>query len=141
MPYGVFVELEKGVEGLVHISELSWSKKYNHPNELLKLGDMVEAIVLDMDKDNRKISLGIKQLEKDPWIGIESNYKVGDKVKGKVISLTDYGAFVEIEKGVDGLVHVSDISWTKKITHPKDVLKKDADIETIFFPWMRRTGA
>ncbi len=131
MPYGVFVELEKGVEGLVHISELSWSKKYNHPNELLKLGDMVEAIVLDMDKDNRKISLGIKQLEKDPWIGIESNYKVGDKVKGKVISLTDYGAFVEIEKGVDGLVHVSDISWTKKITHPKDVLKKDADIETI----------
>jgi len=131
MPYGAFVELEKGVEGLVHISELSWSKKYNHPSELLKLGQDLEAIVLDADKQNRKISLGVKQLEKDPWTGIEGRYEVGQKIKGKVISLTDYGAFVELEKGVDGLVHVSDISWTKKITHPRDVLKKEEDIETI----------
>lgn len=131
MPYGAFIELEKGIEGLVHISELSWSKKYNHPNELLSLGQTVEAIILDIDKDNRKISLGIKQLEGDPWVGIEEKFKVSQKIKGKIISLTDYGAFVELEKGIDGLVHVSDISWTKKITHPKDVLKKDDEIETI----------
>jgi len=131
MPYGAFVELEKGIEGLVHISEISWSKKYNHPNELLTLGQDLETIVLGADKDSRKISLGVKQLEKDPWEGIEGRYNVGMKIKGKVISLTDYGAFVELEKGIDGLVHVSDISWTKKITHPKDVLKKDDDIETI----------
>jgi len=131
MPYGAFVELEKGVEGLVHISELSWSKKYNHPNELLNVGQPIDAIVLDVDKDNKKISLGVKQLEKDPWIGIEERYKVGERIKGKVISLTDYGAFVELEKGVDGLVHVSDISWTKKVTHPRDVLKKEEEIETI----------
>jgi len=131
MPYGAFIELEKGVEGLVHISELSWSKKYNHPNELLTLGSQVEAIVLDVDKNSRKISLGMKQLEKDPWIGIEEKYKVSDRVRGTVISLTDYGAFVELEKGVDGLVHVSDISWTKKINHPHDVLKKGEEIETI----------
>jgi len=131
MPYGAFVELEKGIEGLVHISELSWSKKYNHPNELLAVGQEVETMILDIDRDNRKISLGIKQLEQDPWVGVEGKYKVGEKIKGKVISLTDYGAFVEIEKGVDGLVHVSDISWTKKITHPKDVLKKEDEIETM----------
>lgn len=131
MPYGAFIELEKGVEGLVHISELSWSKKYSHPNELLTLNDVVETMVLNVDKDNRKISLGIKQLEKDPWIGIEERYEVGQKIKGKVISLTDYGAFVEVEKGVDGLVHVSDISWTKKVNHPRDVLKKEDEIETI----------
>ena len=131
MPYGAFVELEKGIEGLVHISELSWSKKYNHPNELLTLGQEIDAVVLDVDRDNRKISLGVKQLEKDPWVGIEDRYKVGQKIKGKVISLTDYGAFVELEKGVDGLVHVSDISWTKKITHPRDILKKDDELDTI----------
>lgn len=131
MPYGAFVELEKGVEGLVHISELSWSKKYNHPNELLKVGQEVEVVILEADKANRKLSLGIKQLEADPWIGIEGRYKVGEKMQGRIISLTDYGAFVELEKGVDGLVHVSDISWTKKITHPRDVLKKGDELETI----------
>jgi len=131
MPYGAFVELEKGIEGLVHISELSWSKKYNHPNELLEVGQDIDVVVLDVDKDAHKISLGVKQLEQDPWIGIEERYNVSQKVNGKVISLTDYGAFVELEKGVDGLVHVSDISWTKKITHPRDVLNKDQDLETI----------
>ncbi|MDD4203002.1 MAG: 30S ribosomal protein S1 [Candidatus Omnitrophica bacterium] len=131
MPYGAFVELEKGIEGLVHISELSWSKKHNHPNELLTLGQDVEAVVLEIDADGRKISLGTKQLETDPWLGIGDKYNVGDKINGKVISLTDYGAFVELEKGIDGLVHVSDISWTKKITHPKDVLKKNDEIETV----------
>jgi small subunit ribosomal protein S1 len=131
MPYGAFVELEKGIEGLVHISELSWSKKYNHPNELLTVDQAVEVMVLDIDKQSKKISLGLKQLEEDPWIGIEGRYKVGQKVKGKVISLTDYGIFVELEKGIDGLVHVSDISWTKKIANPRDVFKKDLDIETI----------
>ncbi len=131
MPYGAFVELEKGIEGLVHISELSWSKKYNHPNELLTVDQTVEVMVLDMDKQNKKISLSLKQLQVDPWTGIEDRYEVSQKVKGKVISLTDYGVFVELENGIDGLVHVSDISWTKKIANPRDVFKKDLDIETI----------
>ncbi len=131
MPYGAFVELEKGIEGLVHISELSWSKKHNHPNEVLEMGQEVEAVVLEVDEDSRKISLGVKQLEEDPWKSVANRYTVGDKIQGKVISLTDYGAFVEMEKGIDGLVHVSDISWTKKITHPKDVVKKGDTIETM----------
>jgi small subunit ribosomal protein S1 len=131
MPYGAFVELEKGVEGLLHISELSWTKKYNHPNELLAIGDRIEAQVLDIDKQNKKISLGLKQLEANPWLEVESKYHVGAKVKGKVRNLTDYGAFVELEDGIDGLVHVSDISWTKRIAHPKDVFKKSEKIEAV----------
>jgi len=131
MPYGVFVELEKGIEGLVHISELSWSKKYNHPSELFKSGDTVKAIVLKVDKDNQKLSLGVKQLETDPWEGVEDRFHVGDRVKGKINAVTDYGAFVELEKGVEGLVHVSDLSWTKRVTHPKELLKKGEDIEAI----------
>ncbi|MFH1593434.1 MAG: 30S ribosomal protein S1 [Candidatus Omnitrophota bacterium] len=129
MPYGAFIELEKGIEGLVHISELSWSKKYSSPNELLAIGDRVEIMVLDIDKQSRKISLGIKQLEQDPWQGVEGRFSVGQIVKGKVRHITDYGAFVEMEEGVDGLVHVSDLSWTKKVAHPKDVLKKGDNIE------------
>ncbi|MDD5496038.1 MAG: 30S ribosomal protein S1 [Candidatus Omnitrophica bacterium] len=131
MPYGAFVELEKGVEGLLHISELSWTKKYNHPNELLAIGDRIEAQVLDMDKQNRKISLGLKQLEANPWIDVESKYPVGTRVKGKIRNMTDYGAFVELEDGIDGLIHVSDISWTKRIGHPKDVFKKGEKIEAV----------
>ncbi|MBN1353421.1 MAG: 30S ribosomal protein S1 [Candidatus Omnitrophica bacterium] len=130
-PYGAFVELEKGIEGLVHISELSWTKKYNSPSDLLAIGDRVEVMVIDINKPERKISLGIKQLEQDPWEGIEDRYKVGDKIKGKVRHITDYGAFVELEEGIDGLVHVSDLSWTKKIAHPKDVLKKGDKVETV----------
>ncbi len=131
MPYGAFIELEKGVEGLLHISELSWTKKYNHPNEMLAIGDRIEAQVLDVDKSNRKISLGMKQLESNPWVDVEGKYPVGTRVKGKIRNLTDYGAFVELEDGIDGLVHVSDISWTKRIGHPKDVFKKGEKIEAV----------
>lgn len=131
MPYGAFVELEKGVEGLVHISELSWSKRYNHPNELLAIGDVVEVIVLSIDKDNQKIALGVKQLEADPWKKAGDLFKAGDKVKGKVRNLTDYGAFVELQEGIDGLIHVSDMSWTKRIAHPRDVLKKGQKVEAL----------
>ena len=131
MPYGAFVELEKGVEGLLHISELSWTKKYNHPNELLAIGDRIEASVIDTDKANRKISLGLKQLEANPWVEVEAKYPVGTKVRGKIRNLTDYGAFVELEDGIDGLIHVSDISWTKRIGHPKDVFKKGEKVEAV----------
>ena len=131
MPYGAFVELEKGVEGLLHISEISWTKKYNHPNELLAIGDRIEASVIDADKANRKISLGLKQLESNPWIEVEAKYPVGTKIKGKIRNLTDYGAFVELEDGIDGLIHVSDISWTKRIGHPKDVFKKGEKTEAV----------
>ena len=131
MPYGIFVELEKGIEGLIHISEFSWSKKITHPNEKFKLGDIVDAIVLKSDQENQKLSLGIKQLEKDPWEGIEDVYNVGDKVNGTVSALTDYGAFVELDSGVEGLVHVSDLSWTKRVTHPKEIVKKGDEIEAM----------
>ena len=131
VPYGAFVELEKGVEGLLHISELSWSKKYSNPNELLAIGDRIEVQVLEADKNNKKISLGLKQLEANPWIGVEEKYPVGTKVKGKIRNLTDYGAFVELEDGIDGLIHVSDISWTKRVGHPKDVFKKGEKVEAV----------
>lgn len=131
VPYGAFVELEKGVEGLLHISELSWTKKYANPNELLAIGDRIEVHILDMDKQNKKISLGLKQLESNPWLEVESKYPVGTKVKGKVRNLTDYGAFIELEDGIDGLIHVSDISWTKRIGHPKDAFKKGEKVEAV----------
>jgi small subunit ribosomal protein S1 len=131
MPYGAFIELEKGIEGLIHISELSWSKRYSHPNELLAIGDVVEAVVLDVDKENQKISLGMKQLEADPWLGAEEKFPVGAKVKGKVRNLTDYGIFVELEEGIDGLIHISEMSWTKKISHPREILKKGQKIEAV----------
>jgi len=131
VPYGAFVELEKGVEGLLHISELSWTKKYSNPNELLAIGDRIEVQVLDVDKNNKKISLGLKQLESNPWIGVEEKYPVGTRVRGKIRNLTDYGAFVELEDGIDGLIHVSDISWTKRVGHPKDVFKKGEKVEAV----------
>ncbi|MCX5686552.1 MAG: S1 RNA-binding domain-containing protein, partial [Candidatus Omnitrophica bacterium] len=118
-----------GVEGLLHISELSWTKKYSNPNELLAIGDRIEVQVLEVDKANKKISLGTKQLESNPWLGVETKYPVGTRVKGKIRNLTDYGAFVELEDGIDGLIHVSDISWTKRIAHPKDVFKKGEKVE------------
>lgn len=131
MPYGAFIELEKGIEGLAHVSELSWIKRINHPSEMLAIGDMVEAVVLNLDKNNQKIALGIKQLESDPWIGVAQRFPAGARIKGKVKNLTDYGAFVELEEGIDGLVHVSDISWTKKTANPADVLKKGQKIEAV----------
>ncbi len=131
MPYGVFVELEKGIEGLIHISEFSWAKKYNHPSERFNTGDSVEAMVLKIDKDNQKLSLGIKQLEKDPWEGVQERYSVGDRIKGRINAVTDYGAFIELENGVEGLIHVSDLSWTKRVNHPKEMLNKGDEIEAI----------
>ncbi|MBD3380243.1 MAG: 30S ribosomal protein S1 [Candidatus Omnitrophica bacterium] len=131
MPYGVFVELENGIEGLIHISEFSWGKKFNHPSEKFNLGDEVQAMVLKTDKENQKLSLGIKQLEKDPWEGVEDQYHVGDRIKGKVNALTDYGAFVELENGIEGLVHVSDFSWTKRVNHPKEMLTKGDEVDAM----------
>ena len=129
--YGAFIELEPGVEGLVHISEMSWSKRVKHPKHIAKRGDEVEVQVLDIDPEDRRISLGIKQLQPNPWDTVGSRFQVGDKVRGQVRNLTDFGAFVEIEDGIEGLVHISDISWSKKIKHPKDVLKKGQDIDAV----------
>jgi len=131
MPYGVFVELEQGVEGLIHISEFSWAKKYDHPSERFNVGDKVKAMVLKIDKANQKLSLGLKQLEDDPWKGVEQRFHVGDKVAGTVNTLTDYGAFVELEPGIEGLAHVSDLSWTKRINHPKELLKKGDKVDAM----------
>jgi small subunit ribosomal protein S1 len=131
VPYGAFVELEKGIEGLIHISEISWTKRINHPSEVLAIGDTVEAVVLSEDIGNQKISLGLKQLEANPWIDAPVKYPENSVIKGKIKNLTDYGAFVELDENIDGLIHVSDISWTKKISHPSEVLKKGQKIEAI----------
>jgi small subunit ribosomal protein S1 len=131
LPYGAFVELEKGVEGLVHISELSWTKKINNPSEVLAIGDVVEAVVLNVDSPNRRIALGIKQTEADPWLELEKKYPPGSKVKVKIRSFTDFGAFAELEEGIDGLIHISDMSWTKRINHPQDMFKKGQKIEAV----------
>ena len=122
--YGAFVKLEEGLEGLVHISEMSWTKRINHPSELLNVGDPVEVIVLDINKEKKEISLGMKQTETNPWDLVESKYPPGTVIEGEVRNLTNYGAFVEIEEGIDGLLHVSDMSWTKKVSHPSEVVNK-----------------
>ncbi|KQC09613.1 MAG: hypothetical protein APR54_12660 [Candidatus Cloacimonas sp. SDB] len=127
--YGVFVELESGVEGLVHVSEMSWTKKIKHPKQLLKLGDSIKAIVLATSKEERRISLGIKQMEANPWLTIEERYPIGMELKGKVKTITPFGIFVEIEDEIEGLVHISDISWTKRIYHPKEVFNKGQEID------------
>ena len=127
--YGAFVELEKGIEGLIHISEMSWTQHIKHPSKIMNVGDEVEAVVLSVDKDNEKISLGIKQMEPDPWTTIEQKYPVGKIVTGKVRNLTAFGAFVELEEGIDGLVHISDMSWTKRIQHPSEVMKKGDKVD------------
>jgi small subunit ribosomal protein S1 len=124
MPYGAFVKLEDGIEGLVHISEMSWTRRVNHPSELVNIGDEVEVVVLDINQDKQEISLGMKQTETNPWTEVEERYPVGTIIEGVVRNLTTYGAFIEIEEGIDGLLHVSDMSWTKKVTHPSEVLKK-----------------
>ena len=129
--YGVFVELEEGVEGLVHISELTWSKKLKHPSKVVRLGDTVEVMVLDCDPGKRRISLGMKQTEPNPWTLIEEKYPVGTKVLGRVKTITDFGIFIGFEEGVDGLVHVSEMSWTKKIKHPGELYKKGQEIEAV----------
>jgi small subunit ribosomal protein S1 len=129
--YGAFVELEKGVEGLVHKSEMSWTKHVKHPSKVVAIGDMIEAIVLKIDKENEKISLGLKQVEPDPWETLEDRYPEGTKVLGKVRNLTNFGAFVEIEEGIEGLVHISDMSWTKRIRHPSEIVKKGDKVDVI----------
>jgi len=131
MPYGAFVELEDGVEGLIHVSELSWTKRIARPSDVLAMGQEVKAMVLGVNKDEQKISLGIRQLEPNPWDEIEQRYQIGMQVKGKVRNMTPYGAFVELEEGIDGMVHVSDLSWTRKINHPNEILKKNDDIEAV----------
>jgi len=129
--YGAFVELEKGIEGLIHISEMSWTKSIHHPSQLLKVDDEVETVVLNIDKDNRRISLGLKQTLPDPWSLIDEKYHVGQRVVGRVKALKEFGAFVEIEEGIEGLIHNADISWTKKVKHARDELKKGQSVETI----------
>ncbi|HXV28105.1 MAG TPA: 30S ribosomal protein S1 [bacterium] len=131
LPYGAFVELEPGIEGLVHISELSWTKRVNHPSELLQVGDEVEAVILNLDKQGKKISLGMKQIQDNPWTKAKDKYRVGDQVEGIVRNLTDYGLFVELEPGIDGLVHVSDVSWTHKVARPSDVFKKGDSVKVM----------
>jgi small subunit ribosomal protein S1 len=127
--YGAFVELDAGVEGLVHVSEMSWSKRKQHPSKLVQVGDAVEVVVLELRPDQRRISLGIKQAQTDPWVELAAKYPVGSQVTGRVRNLTEFGAFLEIEEGFDGLIHVSDISWTGRIKSPADALKKGDTVQ------------
>ena len=127
--YGSFIEIEPGIEGLIHVSEMSWTQHVKNPSEMFSLGDEIEAIVLAVDTEERKISLGVKQLQADPWDQIEEKYIVGTVVKGKIINVTQFGAFVELEDGIDGLIHVSDLSWTKIVRHPKEIIEKGKEVE------------
>jgi len=127
--YGAFMELEKGIEGLIHISEMSWTQHIKHPSKIVGIGDIVEAVVLKVDKENQKISLGFKQLEPDPWSNVIAEFPVGTVIKGKVRNIAAFGAFVELKEGVDGLVHISDMSWTKKVNHPGELLRKGDTID------------
>ena len=129
--YGAFIELDRGVEGLVHVSEMSWTRRVRHPSKIVNVGDEVEVVVLDVNRGQKRISLGMKQIESDPWETIEERYKPGVRVQGKVRNLTDFGAFVEMEPGIDGLLHISDMTWARNVTHPSEVLKKGQPIETI----------
>ncbi|MEK6714582.1 MAG: 30S ribosomal protein S1 [Candidatus Omnitrophota bacterium] len=129
--YGVFIELEKGIEGLIHISEVSWQKRIQDVKDIFAIGDMVEVQVLNIDKDARRISLSIKQLESNPWLDAETKFPIGSLVSGKVKGFTDYGAFVELDSSLEGMIHISDMSWTKKINHPQEVLKKGQKLEVV----------
>ena len=129
--YGAFIELEQGVEGLVHISEMSWTQRVKHPSKVVAIGDMIEVVVLDVDRANKRISLGMRQAEPNPWNFIEERYPVGTRVEGRVRNLADFGAFLELEDGLDGLIHISDMSWTKRVRHPSEVLKKGEKVEAI----------
>ena len=131
VPYGAFVELEPGVEGLIHVTELSWTKRIAKPSDVLKAEQEIEAVVLGINRDEQKISLGIRQLEANPWDKAPEKYPAGTKVKGKIRNLTSYGAFIELEEGLDGMIHVSDISWTRKINHPSEVFKKGDEVEAV----------
>ena len=129
--YGAFIELEPGVEGLIHVSEMSWSKRVKHPSKLLNVGDSVESMVLGVDPQSRRISLGLKQIESNPWHDLAEKYPIGSRLVGKVRNLTEFGAFVEVEEGIDGLIHISDISWSKRLQHPSEVVKKGDEVEAM----------
>ncbi|MGE5197213.1 MAG: S1 RNA-binding domain-containing protein, partial [Deltaproteobacteria bacterium] len=131
LPYGVFVELEKGIEGLIHVSEISWTKRVTNPSEMFAIGDTVETQILSIDKDSRRISLSLKQLEQNPWLEADVRYPVGSKVGGRVRGFTDYGAFVELDSNLEGMIHISDMSWTKRVAHPQDILKKGQRAEVV----------
>ena len=131
VPYGAFVELEPGVEGLVHVTELSWTKRIAKPSDVLRQGQDIEAVVLGINREEQKISLGVRQLEANPWDKALEKYPPGTRVKGRIRNLTSYGAFIELEEGLDGMIHVSDISWTRKINHPSEVLKKGDEVEAV----------
>ena len=131
VPYGAFIEIEPGVEGLVHITEMSWTKRITKPGELLKVGQELDAVVRGIQKEEQKISLGLRQLEPNPWDMVRHNYPIGARVRGKVRNMTTYGAFIELEEGIDGMVHVSDMSWTRKVNHPSEVLKKGDEVDAI----------
>lgn len=131
VPYGAFIEIEEGVEGLVHVTELSWTKRITKPSEVLKIGEEVEAVILSIQKEDQKISLGIRQLEDNPWNMVIHDYPVGARVRGKVRNLTNYGVFIELEEGIDGMIHVSDMSWTRKINHPSEIVKKGDELDAI----------
>ncbi len=131
VPYGAFIELEEGVEGLVHVTELSWTKRISKPSEVLRVGDAISAVVLGIKKEDQKISLGVRQLDTNPWDMVRHNYPVGAHVRGKVRNITTYGAFIELEEGIDGMVHVSDMSWTRKINHPSEMIKKGEEIDAM----------
>src|SRR3989454_855060 len=129
--YGAFVELEPGIEGLVHISEMSWTRNVRHPSKIVSIGETIEAVVLKVDETEEKVSLGMKQTEEDPWMALPQKYPVGTRLRGKVRNLTSFGAFVEIEPGIDGLIHISDMSWTKRVQHPSEVVKKGDEVEVL----------
>src|SRR6266498_3231508 len=129
--YGAFISLEEGVEGLVHVSEMSWTKRVRHPSDLIKAGDEVEAEILAIDVANRRISLGLKQIQVNPWTVIEEKYPVGTKIEGQIKNVTDFGIFIGVEEGIDGLVHVSDMSWTKRIKHPSELFKKGDEVQAV----------
>ncbi|MGB3975073.1 MAG: 30S ribosomal protein S1 [bacterium] len=129
--YGAFIELEEGVEGLVHVSEMSWTKRVRHPSKILNIDDTIEAVVLDLDQENKRISLGIKQCETNPWDLVKIKYPIGSRVVGKIRNLTNFGAFIELEEGIDGLIHISDMSWTRRINHPNELVKKGDELEAV----------
>jgi small subunit ribosomal protein S1 len=129
--YGAFVEVEEGIEGLIHVSEMSWTRKIRHPSQVLKVGDMVEAVVLNIDSANKRVSLGLKQVEPNPWDVIGEKYPIGTTIEGKIKNITDFGIFIGIDEGIDGLVHISDISWIKRIKHPSEIYKKGQEVQAV----------
>lgn len=129
--YGAFVELEEGIEGLVHVSQMSWARRTRHPSKIVNIGDRIEAVVLNIDKERKRISLGMKQIEPNPWATVDERYPVGSEIEGKVRNLTDFGAFIALEEGIDGLIHISDMSWTQRVKHPSEVLKKGQKVKAV----------